>query len=73
MRALLGWSVAACLGPRLRLSGLARLPMPEPSAALTSFPWRLEQFDRVACGVIEQDLLAALTGNDIVDSPFVHV
>src|SRR3954468_4433384 len=33
----------------------------------------LEQFDRVACGVVEQDLLAADTGDDVVAEPDARV
>jgi len=31
-----------------------------------SLRWRLEEFDAVACGIIKQDLLAAVADDDVV-------
>ena len=46
----------------------AATPRPVRTNAGTSalFPWRLEQFDRIAGRVVEQDLRAAHSGHDVV-------
>jgi hypothetical protein len=41
-------------------------PSGSPAVKRTSRPARLEQFDRVSGGVVEQDLRAARSGHDVV-------
>src|SRR5687767_9615088 len=51
-------------GDRNRASVVARPPL--SGGQRPSFPWGFEQLDQVACGILEQDLPAALTGDDVV-------